>query len=79
MMHMKEFVGPDGKKYAENKPEEGGFLTYFDGSTWLITFPFRKAPDRDYYFFGDRLPVTARDWRMHHVGNTGAFPAFIEC
>ena len=37
------FVGPDGKAYSENKPEEGGFLSYFDGCKWLITFPVKNS------------------------------------
>jgi hypothetical protein len=77
-MRNKKFVGPDGKTYLEHKPEEGSFLTYFDGSTWLITFPSGRDLDRSYYFYGDRLPVTSRDWRISHVGKPSPFPAFVE-
>ena len=76
---MQEFVDPDEKMYPEHKPEKGSFLTYFDGSTWLITFPIGDELDRSYYFYGDRLPVTARDWRIQHVGNQSPFPAFVDC
>ena len=78
-MRNKKFVGPDGKTYLEHKPEEGSFLTYFDGSTWLITFPLGKELDRSYYFYGNRLPATARDWKIQHIGNRGNFPACFEC
>jgi hypothetical protein len=77
-MRSKKFIGPDGKSYSEQKPEEGRFLTYFDGSTWLITFPISEALDRNYYFCGDRLPVTAQEWKIHHVGKNNPFPACVE-
>jgi hypothetical protein len=77
-MRDNKFVGPDGKTYLEHKPEEGSFLTYFDGSTWLITFPIGRGLNRSYLFYGDRLPIAAREWRIHHVVKRDPFPAYVE-
>ncbi len=80
IMTTHTFVGPDGKAYSENKPEEGGFLSYFDGCKWLITFPIRNGLARSYYFFfGDRLPSSPKDWEVRHIATTNSpFPAFQE-
>ena len=73
------FVGPDGKAYSENKPEEGGFLSYFDGCKWLITFPIDNGfARRCYFFFGDRLPASAKDWEIRCLSANDTFPAFVE-
>jgi hypothetical protein len=79
MMTTHTFVGPDGKAYSENKPEEGGFLSYFDGCKWLITFPVKNGLERSYYFFfGDRLPSSAGQWEVRLVGTPSPFPAYIQ-
>lgn len=73
------FVGPDGKAYAEHKPEEGGFLSYFDGCKWLITFPVRNSMARSYhFFFGEQLPTSANQWVIRLVSTNSRFPAYIE-
>lgn len=73
------FVGPDGKAYCENKPEEGGFLSYFDGCKWLITFPFRGGFEKShYFFFGDQLPSSARQWTIRAISTQSPFPAYIQ-
>lgn len=73
------FVGPDGKAYAEHKPEEGGFLSYFDGCMWLITFPVKNGLARSYYFFfGQQLPSSSEQWEMRLVSTNSPFPAYIE-
>jgi len=64
------FVGPDGKAYSENKPEEGGFLSYFDGCKWFITFPLRNSLAHSFhYFFGDQLPSSANQWKISLEGS----------
>jgi hypothetical protein len=80
LVDSKKFIGPDGQAYQEHKPEDGGFLIYFDGSTWLITFPISEELDQNYLFYGDRLPSSPQEWRMRLVGarTRSPFPAFIE-
>ncbi len=78
-MTTQTFVGPDGKAYAEHKPEEGGFLSYFDGCMWLITFPVKNSLAQSCYFFlGDRLPCSAKQWQMKMISSNNAYPAHIE-
>lgn len=73
------FVGPDGKAYSESKPDEGGFLSYFDGCKWLITFPIDNGFASSYYFFfGDKLPSSAGEWKVRHLPVGDKFPAFVE-
>ncbi len=74
------FVGPDGKAYAEHKPEEGGFRAYFDGCKWLITFPVRNSLAHcHHYFAGENLPTSASQWVVRLlVSGNHRFPAYIE-
>jgi hypothetical protein len=72
------FVGPDGRAYAEHKPDEGGFLSYFDGCSWLITFPINQGLERSYVFLGETLPTSASQWKIRLVNTHSPFPAFIE-
>jgi len=73
------FVGPDGKAYAEHKPEEGGFLSYFDGYKWLITGPVRNSMAHScHYYFGEQLPTSASQWVIRLVSSNSRFPAYIE-
>ena len=79
MMTTHTFVGPDGKAYAEHKPDEGGFLSYFDGCKWLITFPVKNGLERSYYFFfGEKLPTTPTEWEIRSVGTPSPFPRYIQ-
>lgn len=79
LMSTLTFVGPDGKAYSENKPEEGGFLSYFDGCKWLITFPVKNGLARSYYFFlGEQMPSSPSQWEVCCVGSETPFPAYIQ-
>jgi hypothetical protein len=77
-MTVNTFVGPDGKSYSENKPEEGGFLYYFDGCMWLISFPAHQNSGHGFYFYDDHLPTSAEDWKLQRFNTRKPFPAFIE-
>jgi hypothetical protein len=71
------FVGPDGKTYSVNEPEEGGFFLHYDRKAWLITFPVTKDATEHRYYCGDRLPNSATEWRTRALGTRNPFPSFV--
>ena len=71
------FVGPDGKAYSVNKPEEGGFFLHYDYKSWLITFPVSKESAQHRYFCGEQLPNSAKEWRTRLLGTPNPFPSFV--
>lgn len=71
------FVGPDGKAYSVNEPEEGGFFLHYDHQSWLITFPVGKDSAKHRYYCGEQLPTAARDWRIREIGTRNPFPRFV--
>ena len=76
-MTTQNFVGPDGKVYSVNEPEEGGFFIHYDYKSWLITFPVGKESPKHRYFCGEKLPTSAGEWRARDLGTRNPFPSYV--